>query len=399
MIAAAPILMQIVLSASALLGLYALQNLLARRDPWDPVARRFLFGIRVTMLLFLGRILTVVTGAELFRILTLLGAALIPLAVILLTEALLRRHAPPAIKAVMALGTVIFTLSAFWYGQSIDPARLSALLAFQMLGFVLSGWLIIMRDKAALSGVENAMVLRLGLSLLLFIPLAAGDFLMLQIGLPVQFSALAVLILCWLAIGLGRSAQGVGQTIWQLVLMLGAGAGFGGLVGLLTGGGPDAVLMAMAAVIAALFVVAIITDSRALWQEDQALGLLRYLAQEQHTDPVRFLQGLQDHPQIADVTVIDPAALSGLQMDVLARIFAQCPVLRRSDPPSLGPVADDHLGWLFDRYGASHILLASQRPFVLVALSMPSLGQSPGAELELQIVQRMAALKGTAKHG
>ncbi len=64
----------------------------------------------------------------------------------------------------------------------------------------------------------------------------------------------------------------------------------------------------------------------------------------------------------------------------------------KSDPPHLGPVADDHISYLFERYSATHVMLAMARPRVLVALSMPSLSASPSAELELQVVQRMAAL-------
>ncbi|MDP5358558.1 MAG: hypothetical protein NWR52_00140, partial [Paracoccaceae bacterium] len=207
MIAAATILTQLFLSCAALLGLYVLQSVLVRRDATDPINRRFLFGIRVTMVLFVGRALMIVTGIEAFRILILAAAALIPLAVLLLTEGLLRRHAPPMMKAVIGGGAVGFGLLALWYSDSIDPARSFSLLGFQLLGFVCSGWLVLTRDKTSLSRGENAMVVRLGLSLVLFIPLAAGDFLLLAIGLPIQFSALGVLILCWLAIGLGRAHQ------------------------------------------------------------------------------------------------------------------------------------------------------------------------------------------------
>ena len=55
MIAAATILTQLFLSCAALLGLYVLQSVLVRRDATDPINRRFLFGIRVTMVLFAGR--------------------------------------------------------------------------------------------------------------------------------------------------------------------------------------------------------------------------------------------------------------------------------------------------------------------------------------------------------
>ncbi len=395
MIAAATMITQLFLSCAALLGLFVLQSVLVRRDPWDPINRRFLFGVRMTMVLFAGRALMILTGIEAFRILVLFAAAVIPLAVLILTEGLLRRHAPPLVKAVIGVGAVLFAVMSLWYSDSIDPARLYALLGFQLLGFVLSGWLIVARDKAALSAGENAMVVRLGLSLILLIPLAAGDFLLVSIGLPIQFSALGVLILCWLAIGLGRTYLGHRATMVNLAVMVGAAVIVGGMLGFFAQHGRDGFLLTIAAVMTTVFVVAILTDARALRLEEQSLGLLRQLATARTDDPMTFLRDLQDHPRVEGAVVVSAASLEGLQDDVLDTIFAAAPVLRRVDPPHLGPVADDHIAYLFARYSATHILLAVPHPRVLVALSMPSLGASPSAELELQVVQRMAALMAT----
>ncbi|MFA8440784.1 hypothetical protein [Yoonia sp.] len=395
MIAAATMITQLFLSYAALLGLFVLQSVLVRRDPWDPINRRFLFGVRMTMVLFAGRALMILTGIEAFRILVLFAAAVIPLAVLILTEGLLRRHAPPLVKAVIGVGAVLFAVMSLWYSDSIDPARLYALLGFQLLGFVLSGWLIVARDRAALSAGENAMVVRLGLSLILLIPLAAGDFLLLSIGLPIQFSALGVLILCWLAIGLGRTYLGHRATLVNLAVMVGAAVIVGGMLGFFAQHGRDGFLLTIATVMTMVFVVAILTDARALRLEEQSLGLLRQLATARTDDPMTFLHDLQDHPRVEGAVVVSAESLEGLQDDVLDAIFAAAPVLRRVDPPQLGPVADDHIAYLFERYSATHILLAVPHPRVLVALSMPSLGASPSTELELQVVQRMAALMAT----
>lgn len=392
MIAAATVLTQLFLSCAALLGLYVLQSVLIRRDARDPINQRFLFGIRVTMLLFAGRVLMILTGIDAFRILVLLGAALIPVAVLILTEGLLRRHAPPLIKGVIGGGAIIFALSAFWYSDNIDPLRLHSLMGFQLLGFILSGWLVLTRDRASLSGNENAMVVRLGLSLILFIPLAAGDFLLLAIGLPIQFSALGVLILCWLAIGLGRAHQGHRATLVNLAVMVGASVFVGSMIAVFAELGRDGFLLVIASVMTMLFVVTILNDARALRQEEQSLGLLRHLATAKTDDPMTFLRDLQDHPLVEGAVVVSQDSLSGLQDTVLDQIFAAAPVLRRADPPNLGPVADDHIAYLFDRYSATHVMLGIAEPRLLIALSMPSLSASPSAELELEVVQRMAAL-------
>ncbi|MEO0929637.1 MAG: hypothetical protein AAFY14_03155 [Pseudomonadota bacterium] len=392
MIAAATILVQLFLSCAALLGLFVLRRALIARDPWDPINRRFIFGVQVTMMLFAARVLMIVTGIEAFRTFVLLAAGLIPLAVLLLTEGLLRRHAPASIKLFVGGGAVVAAITSLWYSDSIDPARLFTLLAFQLLGFILSGWLVLSRDKASLSASENAMVVRLGFSLFLFIPLAAGDFLLLYIDLPIQFSALGVLILCWLAIGLGRAHQGHRATLANLAVMIVAAVLVGGMIGFLAELGRDGMLLSIAAIMTTLFLVAILNDARALRLEEQSLGLLRHLATAQTDDPMAFLQDLQDHPLVEGAVVVSEDSLSGLQEPVLDQIFTVSPVLRKADPPQLGAVADDHITYLFERYSATHVMLAVPRPRVLIALSMPSLSASPQAELELQVVQRMAVL-------
>lgn len=397
MIAAAVIIAQIFLSAAALVGLYVLQRVLVRRGPWDPINRRFLFGVRITMVLFTGRVLMILTGIEAFRILVLFAAAIIPLAVLILTEGLLRRHAPPLVKTVIGGGAALFAILSLWYSQSIDPARLFALLGFQLLGFVASGWLIVTRDRASLSSNENEMIVRLGLSLILFIPLAAADFLLLQFGLPLQFSALGVLILCWLALGLGRGHLGHRATLVNLAVMVTAATLVGAMIGMFARMDRDGYLLTVAVIMTTLFVVAILNDARALRLEEQSLGLLRLLATAPTDDPMTFLRMLQEHPSVEGAVVVSEESLAGLQDEVLEQIFTAAPVLRKIDPPQLGVAADDHITYLFGRYAATHVMLAIPHPRVLVALSMPSLSASPSVELELQVVQRMAALMAARK--
>lgn len=397
MIQGAAEITQLCMSLAALLGLLSLQMLLQRRDANDPINRRFLFCLRITMLLFLGRVLVALTGVQVFRILVLLGAAFIPLAALLLSEGLLRRHAPPLAKTVIGGGTVLFVLSAFWYGGSLDPLRLYLLLAFQLIGFCTAGWLIMRRDRSTLSASENTTVTRIALSLLFFIPLATSDFLMDVIGLPIQFSALGVLIMCWLAIGLGRSQLGHRIVVANFVVMIAAGILVTLLVGRIAHLDRDGLLLCGAVVVTALFLVAILNDARTLRSEDQSLGLLHYLAHTQTHDPIVFLRDLRGHPHVEGAAMISRKSIAQLQDATLDQIFDAAPVLRRSDPPQLGALADDHIAHLFESYSATHVIMASKSPRVLIALSMPSLSASPLAELELQVVQRMAALMAHAK--
>lgn len=380
------------LSLAALAGLVILRGVICGRDPWAPLNRRFLMGLQVMMMLFAGRALFILTGADFFRFFILLGATLIPLSVLLLAEGLLRRHAPAWAKWWVAGGTVVFAVLSLWWSPSIDPARLIGLLVFQLSGFLIGAWLVLSRDKASLSVAENQTVERLALSLVLLIPLAAADFLMIVLDLPAQISPLGVLFLCWLAVSLGRSqAQHRAPLVSFLAIVVGAGlSGF--VVAMMTQMDKDATILTLAVILAAVLVAVLFIEAQTLRAEEQSQTLLRHLAEDRSRDALGFLRGLQAHPLVEGAALIEAGHLADMDAAVLRRIFEVRPVLRRADPPFVGGTEGDHTDHLFRLFDASHILLAGDAPLTLVALSMPALATSPRAELELAAVQRMARL-------
>lgn len=386
-------LVDTMLSGAAVVGLLILRATLRSRDASDPINRRFLFAIAVSLLIFGGRALVTLTGAEIFRIPVLLGGALVPLAVLVLTEGLLRRHAPGWIKTIVATGAVLMGLGAFWYGEGIDPPRLLLMLGFQVFGLLASGGLILRRDRDGLSAAENRTVERLGLSLVLLVPLAASDFLVEMIGLPIMISPLGVLFLCWLAIGLGRSATGhLGPLAGFAALGLGAGIATWGVarIGILNG---EETLLSGAVIMAAVLVPVIWIEARALLDEDRRMGLMRHLAGAA-SDIDGFIRGLRAHPAVSGAAVLSDRDLSDLDPGVLSALFAAHPVLRRAQLQHLDGALSDHADHLFSTYEATHILWLSAAPVRLLALSIPALSSSETTELELRAVQRMAALLG-----
>lgn len=376
-------------SGAALIGLVALHRSIAARGRWEPLNRRFIAGIRITMLLFAGRVLVILTGLGAFRVLVLLAAALIPVAVLLLTEGLLRRHAPRAIKVFVAGGAAVFGILAF-FPLDGPGVRLFGLLGFQVLSLLACGGLVLMRDRAGLSAAENRAVERLGFSLLLLIPLATLDFLTVRLGVPVQTSPLAVLFLCWLAIGLGRSDGRHRASIASFAAVVAAALAATIFVSVVWQLGRAETLVAGTVILAAGAVGAVLNEARDQADEAQSLSLLRHLA-EADGDAMAFLRKLQAHPAIDGAIVIGAEITADLDPDILIRLFAAHPVLRRADPRPDGEQGD-HATHLFGRYGASHILWISAAPLRLVALSMPSVGAASAVELELAAVQRMAAL-------
>lgn len=384
MIPAAPMVADLALSVAALAGLLILHQTLVARGRWDPLNRRFIFGIRVTILLFAARVLGPLTGLAAFDRVVLFAAALIPLSVLVLTEGLLRRHAPRLIKALVAVGTVGFVVLALF---PVTPGGLYALLGFQIAGLTAAGGLVLTRGAESLSAAENRAAGRLGLSLLLLIPLAVADFLSTPLGF--RPSGLGVLFLCWLALSLGRPEARHARALVTLALALAAGMVASLLVAVLwSASGPDAA-RGLAIILAATLLATIATDARTLAGEEQSLSLLRLLAGGPE-DREGFAAALAEHPLVDGAVILTADDLAELDGAVLGRLFAARPILRRDDDPPIAPDEVDHMAHLFARTDATHILRLAKAPLVLMALAMPALSSSTRAELELAAVQRLA---------
>lgn len=398
MIATASVMTDLVLSSAALIGLCVVHSVLRENSANDPLTRRFVFALRVAMLLFAGRASIVLTGGMWFRSIVLFAAALVPLAAVITAEGLLRRHAPKGVKWGVGLATVVFAVTAFWFGSAPNLVHLVGLMSFQVAGFAIAGWMIATRDRSTLSMVENRNAGRLAWSLVILVPLIATDFLLVIIRLPVQMSAIGVLVMCWVAAGLARGTQSHRAGFAPIGVVVFAGITSGALIAVLAGAGADGAILGAAISTSVMLVLAIIFETRASSLSAQSTGLIAHMAQAPTDSPLAFLRGLQTHPMVAGAVVVSSADLDGFDPDILTRIFTAAPVLRQAAPPIIDAQATDYVTHLFKRFGATHILDLGQSPRQLLALAMPALQSRPAAEVELDAVQRMASLiaKGAA---
>ena len=78
-----------------------------RRDPRSPLTRRLLLALGVIATLFLDRGLAWWSGSWLLDRLSVIPAALIPLGALIVTEGILRRHAPRAAKIAALAGGIL----------------------------------------------------------------------------------------------------------------------------------------------------------------------------------------------------------------------------------------------------------------------------------------------------
>ena len=175
-----------VVSLTSLIGLALFGQVLRLEQPRPTVTRRFLFAIQIVAAIMAARLLQWMTGWQEIGRLTFVFASLVPLASLLVAEALLRRHAPPILKLLVAGGALTLSFVGLLASRDYALAALISLAVFQTLMFIALGALILSRDRSSLSPAENKTIDRLALSLILILPLALADFIGLDTCLAIM---------------------------------------------------------------------------------------------------------------------------------------------------------------------------------------------------------------------
>lgn len=359
----------------------------------DPLSARFGAALGLLAALMLVRVADWTTGLAPFHMLTQALAGAVPLTAVILTEGLLRRHAPAAMKWTALLGALVFAIAALLPATVLPPgSRSLALMVFQLAMLTALGLLVLLRDRNDLAAEENRALDRMLLSLVLILPLLIGDFRIPGIDLPLRTAPVAILGLAWLSLGLGHATS----TARTLIL------GFAGLLALATATAlalagiaaldMRATIQAGGVVLCALLLLAIALDAHALKAEARADTVLRHLALGPLTDARAFLTEIQGRAGVEEAAILTPAALGDFDLARLARVFADDPLRSAARSGNLPPEDREQLDWLFARFEASHAMLIRPEPLTILVLNRPAVGGAELAELELRALQRMAAL-------
>jgi hypothetical protein len=325
-------------------------------------------------------------------------AALVPLAMHLFVEGLLRRHLPRAMKAFVAAGTALFlgaSLAGLLY--SSDGWNL-AFLGFQCLTLALLFGFLLLRRRASLSPPENRLVDLVTLAAACAVPLAATDFRAVHGLADVRLGPLGALLFVYVCVRSVEQADlrevlvrdAARLLLRTLVVAL-------PLLALQVGGAGR--WPACAALSAAL--VLLLTTWDHLWalsEQSRRRSFLRWLLDSDWRSPAAFLDGLRSCPVAEQHLVFDAGQLEQFALGpMLARLAGAQRVLgrsslRRSLASRSSPEfeADDQLLALLDTHGMSHVFLASADPPVLMLLNYPELSAGKLAELEMALVQKLA---------
>lgn len=377
------------------LGLAVAMLTLRRRDPRGALTTRFLVAMGLVAALFLLRGLSWWSGSVLLERLALACAALFPLGALIVTEGMLRRHAPRAGKIAVLAGSGLLVLGSLVGLADHHWAYDLALAGFQFLTVACCGVLLFRRDPASLTEAENTSVWRLGLCAFLILPFALSDFRELMPDMPVRLGGVGALLLVSIVLVTGGAAPTRRQGLYLLGVRVAAALLLGAAAAHVTPGADLAHGVRLCAVtLAGVLAIALAVDALSSLFDATAPGVLGSLAHSRAETREALIALLAGHPLFSHARRLGEAALRDYDPAILKPALREIGVLHasgRSWPwPPTDPVAE-RLAALMAAHSASHLLVLGEEPLDLLLLTVPVVSDDPATETALALVRRLLA--------
>lgn len=378
------------------IGLAVAMFALHRRDPGGPLTRRLLFLLGVVAALFLIRGLAWWHESTALDRLSLIPAGMVPLGALIVTEGILRRHAPRIAKRIAVWGAVLLGFGGALGLEAWSTPYAIALSLFQLAGFVTCAALLALRDRNQLHPSENRSISRLAVGALLVIPFVVTDFQALAPDMPVRLGPLGALLVVTAVLIAGSSGETQRQGIALAALRIVSAALLGAAAAFIADDLDAAQIMRFAAVaMSGVLTIGLMTDTLRAWFEAQAPGMLNSVAASPAATREELLTELLRQPLFESARRFRAADLAAWDPPLLRDLLASRPVLRRADAPwGLAPAdpAVERIKSLLATHSATHIVVLSHDPADLLVLSVPVMLADPASETALALVRRLLAM-------
>jgi hypothetical protein len=379
------------------MGLGVAMVALYRRDSRSPLTRRLLAMLGVVAVLFLTRGVAWWSDSVWLDRLSLIPAALVPLGAVLITEGMLRRHAPRLIKLLAVTGAIVFGLGGAAGLEQFSVAFYSILLSlFQIAGFASCAWLMATRDRGALLASENRGIGRLAVGALVLIPFVVTDFRALLPDFPVRLGALGALLVVTAVLIAGGGSETRRQASLMTLLRLSSSALLGIAAACVA---PDVDLAQIvrfsAIAIAGVLTIGLMTDTLRAYFESQVPGVLNAVAASPARTRDELMAELSSHPIFESARRFREPDLPAYDPQLLGDFLSTRRVLRRAEVPWGGVASDpavERLSSLMAANNATHGIVLSHHPVDLVLLAVPVISADPATETALALLRRLLAL-------
>jgi hypothetical protein len=369
---------------------------LYRRDPRSPLTWRLLVALGVIALLFLVRGAAWWSDSTLLDNLSSIPAALVPLGALIVTEGILRRHAPRAVKIAILIGGIALGFAGALELERFATPYAIVLALFQLGGFAVCAWLLATRDRAALMASENRSIGRLTLGAVIVIPFIVTDFRVLMPEIPVRLGALGALLVVTALLIAGGGAETRRQALLMTALRLGSSALLGAAAAFVSSDVDAAQIMRFCAVaVSGVLTIGLMADALRARFEAQVPGVLDSVAASPAQTRDQLIAELARHPifesarryRESDLVAYDPA--------LLRDFLSARRVLRRTEAPWGLPPTDpavERTVSLMAANSATHLIILSHDPIDVLVLAVPVISADPATETALALVRRLLAL-------
>ena len=378
------------------LGLCVAMLALHRRDPKSPLTQRLLLMLGVVALLFFTRGLGWWTGSGWLDRLSLIPAALVPLGALIVTEGILRRHAPRAAKIAAVTGAVVIGLGGAFGLESYTTPYAILLALFQLAGFATCAWLLATRDRSTLLASENRSIGRLAAGSLIVIPFIVTDFQALAPDISVRLGALGALLVVTAVLIAGGGTETRRQGILMTALRLLSSALLGAAAACVSPDVDAAQIMRFSAIaIAGVLTIGLMTDTLRALFEAQVPGVLNSVAASEARTRDELIAELARHPMFESAHRYREGDLAAWDPPLLRNLLSTRRILRRPEAPwglAMTDPAVERLMSLMKAGNATHVVILSHDPVDLLVLSVPVISADPATETALALVRRLLAL-------
>ncbi len=376
---------------------------LGRREARSTLERRaqFLMGV-LALMLFIRGFAWLRPQSVVLAFLVFVPISLLPIAMTVFVEGLLRRHAPRWMKWLASSATV-FVFAANFVRLTGASERTKAVAGFAMLGMLLLSiaalaFVLARADRSSISRSEHALIRVCMVVAVLTLPLTVTDF---RYALPwsagVRMGTLGVLILCYSILRrpqqndrLATWFRDLGRLVIRALLVC-------VLLAIALQTLRPALLVPLSVLaIALVFAIAVWDRLRDVSATNGENELLEWLARAPPVSREAFVGELKGLRLTADAVVVDDRALDGYDHAAIARAFpsgsviqslARLRALRDGEGEARTARGADELTDLLEKRGATHVGLLSSAPLHLLLVMVPDL-MGRDVELALSAVVR-----------
>jgi len=370
------------------IGALSVAGVLSQRARRSTVQNLLLVVFGLSGLFYLCRFLALATGIEAFGALTLVLACALPTAALLLSEILLRRHAPLWIKIVIGGGTVVGILAAVLTGSQIGQGY--SLVYYVPLALLLVLGLILFRRRDSLSPMENSTLNAYGRALLATGLLALTDF---RIGSPIGLSALGMLGLAYAAAAGANAPKGWLDTIKDLSLaFVTAILLTGALLWLNIPEGGMPAISVLAVTVAAILTLSVLLRLRSGGNDQQRRLFDQTLVDADTSSLSAFIAEVSRVAPLEGLVLTQGHDLSDYDSDLLTNAFEGRPVIHLSSLWAGQTLADarEQLRDLLLRHNSTHAILIGQHPLRIGLVALGGSALLDEDERAMALFQKIA---------